>query len=325
MAEYRNYYDVLGVSRSASDKEIKQAYRKLARQYHPDMNPDDKVAARKFREINEAYEVLKDEDKRQQYDRLGSQYQQWQQMGGQGNVPWEDLMRQAGFAGGGPGGGPNIRYEYGSPGGATGGGGMFSDFFDMLFGFGGGGVGTQTRTRTRPVQTKAPIQGRHLEHAITISLEEAYHGSTRVIERGGKRLNVSVPPGVRSGQRIRLSGQGEGGYAGGPAGDLYLIVQVRDHPQYKREGDNLHRDVWIDLYTAVLGGEVSVPTLAGEVRLRVPPGTQTGQRFRLSGKGMPRMGKKDDYGDLYVRAMIRVPEQLTDEERQLFERLQGMR
>ncbi len=308
MAEYKDYYQILGVNRNASDKEIKKAYRKLARQYHPDVNPGDKRAEERFKEINEAYEVLGDTDKRAQYDRLGRQYQEWQRMGGQGSVPWEDVMRQAGFG--------NVRYEtYGEGGG-------FSDFFDMLFG-GLGGFGGTSRSRSRP--PKPPIKGMDVEHEVTVTLEEAYRGTTRVVNRGNRQLSVRIPPGARTGTRIRLAGRGQNGYAGGQPGDLYLVVRVQDHPLYQRKGDDLYRTIELDVYQAVLGGEVRVPTLAGDVRLKIPPGTQSGQRFRLAGRGMPRLRQPGQYGDMFVTVQIQVPQNLSKEERQLFEKLAKMR
>ncbi len=311
MADYKDYYQVLGVDRSASDKELKKAYRKLARQYHPDVNPGDKGAEERFKSINEAYEVLSDADKRAQYDRLGRQYQEWQRMGGQGSVPWDDLMHQAGFNGG---------FSYDQYGGPTGG---FSDFFDMLFGGLGGFGGSSGRNRTR-ASTKAPIQGRDVEREVTITLAEAYQGTDRIINRGGKQLTVHIPPGARTGTRVRVSGKGENGYAGGQPGDLYLSVKVSDHPQYERQDDDLIREVEVDVYTAVLGGEMRVPTMAGDVRLKIPPGTQSGQKFRLAGRGMPQL-RSDSHGDMYVIVQIQVPKDLSSEERQLYEKLASMR
>ncbi len=313
MAEYKDYYRILGVNRDADGKEIKKAYRKLARQHHPDVNPGDKKAEERFKEINEAYEVLSDPEKRARYDQLGSQYQQWQRTGGQGNIPWEDLLRQAGF---GPMGGVEYR-EY--PGGAGVGG--FSDFFEMMF----GGLGGTTSRRGEPRVRQAPRNGRDIDFEVTITLEEAFHGVTRVLDRAGQKLSVRIPPGAKTGTRIRLGGKGEEGYAGGQPGDLFLVVKVQDDPNYERRGDDLYRDIYIDLYTAVLGGEVRVPTLGGDVRLRIPPGTSSGKTFRLAGRGMPILRSPNRYGDLYARVLVRVPERLTDEERALFERLAGLR
>jgi curved DNA-binding protein len=305
---YKDYYDVLGVSRSASEKDIKKAYRKLARQFHPDVNPGDKKAEDRFKEINEAYEVLGDSEKRARYDQLGSQYQQWQHMGGQGSVPWEDLLRQAGM-----GNAQGARVEY--AGDMSGGG--FSDFFDMLF----GGARPRQQTRSR----RAPIKGRDLEHEVGISLAEAYGGTERRLNIDGKRITVKIPAGARTGTRVRLSGKGDQGYAGGQPGDLYLMVSVMDDPRYERKEDDLYGQVPVDIYTAVLGGEVTVPTLDGSVRLKIPAGTQSGQKFRLAGKGMPHLRQPQQHGDLYVTVMIQVPEKLTDEELKLFQKLADLR
>ncbi len=305
MTGYKDYYSVLGVSRDATQKDIKRAYRKLARQYHPDVNPGDKKAEERFKEINEAYEVLGDDEKRRQYDQLGAQYQQWQQMGGQGSVPWEDLMRQAGGGG--------VHYEFDNT----------DSFFDILNSFFGGGLGG--RTGQPRARQSAAMKGRDIEQEISITLEEAYHGTRRDFNRNGRRLSVNIPPGARTGTRVRVSGKGESGHSGGSPGDLYLVVNVQEHPTFKRDGDDLLVEMPVDLYTAVLGGEVEVPTLSGKVRLRVPPGTQSGQKFRLAGRGMPRLGNSREHGDLYVRILVQVPRSLTPEEQKLFEKLAAMR
>ncbi|MBN2470098.1 MAG: J domain-containing protein, partial [Anaerolineae bacterium] len=255
MTNYKDYYNVLGVGRSADQKEIKRAYRKLARQYHPDVNPGDKAAEDRFKNINEAYEVLGDEEKRKQYDRLGSQYQQWQQTGGQGSVPWEDLFRQAG-------GQQNVQYDFNGA----------DSFADILNAFFSGGMGGMRGGRQKPRQA-AGMRGRDIEQEVRISLQEAYHGTRRDFNRNGRRLSVAIPAGAKTGSRVRVASKGESGYNGGPPGDLYLVVTVADDPTYERSGDDLTREWPLDLYTAVLGGEVEVPTLAGNVRLKVPPGT----------------------------------------------------
>jgi len=306
--EYLDYYAILGVDRNASDKDIRKAYRRLARQYHPDVNPGDKQAEEKFKEINEAYQVLSDPEKRQKYDQLGSSYQQWQRTGGQpGGFDWSS------WTSGQPGG---FRVEYMDADA----GDLFSEFFRSIFGEGMG----QTRPERRRA-SKAEIRGQDLEATAQISLEDAYHGTTRTVQIGQRKIDFKIPPGAQTGTRIRLKGQGERGYAGGQPGDLYVIVEVLDHAVFRREGDNLHMDLKVPLYTAVLGGSIQVPTLDGEVTLRIQPGTQSGQSVRLKGKGMPRLRQPNTHGDLYVRVLIQVPTKLSDHEKALFEELRALR
>ncbi len=307
--EYPDYYRVLGVDRNASLKDIRKAYRRLARQYHPDVNPGDKQAEEKFKQINEAYEVLSDEEKRRKYDQLGQSYQQWQRMGGRpGGFDWSSWMS------GQPGG---FRVEFvdteESPGD------LFSEFFRSIF----GGMGTP-HTSTRRASRQA-IRGQDLEVVTHISLEDAYRGTERVVLVGGRQLTVKIPPGARDGTRVRLRGKGEPGYAGGQPGDLDVIVKVTEHPTFKREGDDLYLDLKVPLYTAVLGGTMQVPTLGGTVSLNIKPGTQSGQTIRLRGKGMPKLRQPGEYGDLFARVLIQVPTDLSSEERTLFERLRALR
>ncbi len=304
--EYQDYYKILGVDRNASDKDIRKAYRRLARQYHPDVNPGDAASEEKFKQINEAYQVLSDSEKRAKYDQIGQSYQQWQRMGGQpGGFNWSDWM------GGQPGGG--FRVEYADLNGDD----PFSDFFRNIFGGMGGG-----RTTTYQRQQ---MKGQDLEVTAQVSLEEAYHGTQRTVQIGGRRLDVSIPAGARDGMRIRLRGQGEPGYAGGQPGDLYVIVEVLPHPTYRREGADLHLDLKVPLFTAVLGGTVSVPTLSGNVSLRIQPETQSGQTIRLRGKGLPQVRQKNAYGDLFAHVLVQVPTELNDRERALFEELRALR
>ena len=317
--EYPDYYAILGVDRNASASEIKKAYRKLARKYHPDVNPGNKEAEDKFKAINEAYEVLSDEEKRRKYDMLGQQYQQWQRMGGQpGGFDWAEWA-----SGGAPGGG--VHYEFV---GGTGADDAFSDFFRMIFGgmgmdgfpgMGGARAGRRSYARQRPAR------GRDLEVDTHISLEEAYHGTTRTIQVGQKRLQVKIPRGAHTGTRVRLRGKGQQGFAGGTAGDLYVNVTVDEHPLFRREGDDLHLELKVPLYAAVLGGEVRVPTLDKPVTLRINPGTQSGRIIRLRGKGMPKLHQQESYGDLYAHVLVQVPTHLSKEERQLFEQLRALR
>jgi curved DNA-binding protein len=307
--EYKDYYKTLGLERSASEKEIKQAFRRLARQCHPDVNPGDKHAEERFKEINEAYEVLADPEKRRRYDQLGSDWQQWQQGGGRpGDFDWSRWTSGRGGAG------PEVRYASAEDlEELFGGGSAFSDFFSEVFG--GGGA---TRAGFRPQARRHPSQSQ--EHPAEISLQEAYHGATRLVQVGNQRLEVSIPAGARTGTRIRCSGVGRG--AGSTqTGDLVLKVVVAQDPRFERKGDDLYTTVPVDLYTLVLGGEVRVPTMEGEVVLSIPAETQNGRGFRLQGRGMPRLEKPGERGNLYARVEARLPAHLTPRQRELFEEL----
>jgi len=314
--EYKDYYKILGVNKDASEKEIKKAFRRLARQYHPDVNPDDAQAEERFKEINEAHEVLSDPEKRSKYDQLGADWQRWQQRGGRpGDFDWGQ------WTAGRPG--ERVHVRYGTPEDLQdlfGGGSPFSDFFSQIFGGMGGGPttgGFQYEMR--------PQRGRDYEQPVEITLQEAYRGTARILQMDGQRLEVQIPAGARTGTRVRMSGQGASGVAGAPAGDLYLRVTVLPDPRFERKGDDLHTTVVADLYTLVLGGEIRVPTLTGEVALTVPSGTQNGRTFRLRGKGMPRLRQPDQHGDLYAKVEVRLPTGLTQEQRDLFEQLRGLK
>ncbi len=304
--EYKDYYKILGVERKADEKAIKRAFRKLAVQYHPDKNPGDSRAEERFKEINEAYEVLGDPAKRARYDQLGSSYQAWQRTGGApGGFDWSQ------WTSGAPGG---MRVEVGDLESILGAG--FSDFFTSIFGGMGGahppGAGGQAAPR-----------GRDIEHSLRISLSEAYHGTRRTLARDGKQLEVTIPPGARTGTRVRLSGQGSRGRS--QSGDLYLVVDVEPDARFERQGDDLHVEVQTDMYTALLGGEVKVPTPAGDVTLTVPGGSQPGQTFRLKGRGMPQLRAPSARGDLFARLRVTIPTQLTAEEKDLLLRLSKLR
>jgi curved DNA-binding protein len=279
------------------------------------VNPNDAKAEEKFKEINEAHEVLSDPEKRSKYDQLGADWQRWQQTGGRpGDFNWGQYTT-------GPGG-ERVHVRYASPEDLEdlfGGGSPFSDFFTSIFGDMGGGRGGRSggfeyRPRPRP--------GQDFEHPVEISLAEAYHGTSRTLEKeGGRRLEVKIPAGAKTGTRVRMRGEGSSGVGGGQAGDLYLGVEVKPDPRFERKEDDLYVTVPVDLYTAVLGGEVRVPTLAGDVNLKIPAGSQNGQTIRLRGKGMPRLGKVGEFGDLYARLDVRLPTRLSPKQRELFEQL----
>lgn len=327
----KDYYKTLGVDKNASQDEIKKAYRKLARQYHPDANQGDKAAEDRFKEVNEAYEVLSDPQKREKYNQFGAEWEQYERMGGQpGGFNWSQWASQ-------PGGGTYTRrvspeeFESMFGGGRTGGAGSgFSDFFEMLFGrgggfsssFGGGYDDASPRAGTR--QRQRVQAGRDMEQPVEITLEEAFHGTHRTLRYdSGRTIDAHIPPGVRTGSRVRLRGQGEPG-AGGPAGDLYLNITVQPHTTFERDGDDLRRSVPVDLFTALLGGSVPVHSIDKTVNLTIPPGTQNGRVFRLSGLGMPRTRNRDQRGDLYATVDVRLPEQLNDDEKRLLEQLRDL-
>lgn len=314
--QYKDYYQVLGVGKTAKQDEIKKAYRKLARQYHPDVNPNDPNAEEKFKDINEAYQVLSDEEKRKKYDQFGSQWKQYQQTGGRAeDFDWSQWTSQ-----GQPGG---TQYRSVSPeefeqmfGGSFGG---FSDFFETLFG--GMGGARSTRQTSRRANPQAMRRGQDIEHPVDITLEEAFYGTTRLLSfEGGRRIEAKIPSGVKSGSKIRLSGQGAGGAPG--AGDLYLKINVLPHTKFERDGDHLRINQPVDLFTALLGGETRVQTVDKEVNLTVPPGTDSGMTFRLKGLGMPKLNKPNQRGDLYVTVQIQVPKDLTTEQKNQFKELQ---
>jgi len=299
--EYKDYYKVLGVDRTASGDEIKRIYRKLALKYHPDKNPEDNQAEERFKEINEAYEVLGDSTKRAKYDQLGSSYRAWERTSGQpGSFDWDE------WRSGGQGGG--VRVDVGDIGDVF---GDFSDFFSAMF----GGMGTQQQG----YRSQGRRSGRDLKQSVTITLGEADTGTTRVLTINGKKIEVTIPPGARTGTKVRVSGHGEAGAQ--KSGDLFLAINVDPDSRFKRKKDDLYTKVAADLYTAVLGGEVEVPTLSGNVVLTIPSGSQPNQSFRLNGRGLPNLRNKNKRGDLYVRLDITLPRDLNPRERELFDEL----
>jgi len=320
--DVRDYYQTLGVARTATPAEIKKAFRKLARENHPDKKPGDKVAEQRFKDVNEANEVLSDPDKRTKYDRFGKDWEAYERAakagagagrGGGAGDPFGPGGPFAGYAGFGGGGG-NVRYEFRTSGpggaGAAGGGAGFSDFFEMLFGGGsfagasGAGAPRGAAGSDGARRVLAPV-----EATAEITLEEAFHGASRIVDVNGRRLEVAIPRGVDSGSRVRLTGKGPDGR------DLVVVIRLQPHGVFTRRGADLEREVPVTLREALLGGEVSVRTLKGRVLLTLPMGTQAGKSFRLTGQGMPRL-KAGDPGDLYVRIRVVLPAHLTDEARE---------
>lgn len=300
----KDYYDILGVDRNASQDEIKKAYRKLVKKYHPDHNPDEPEAEKKFKEISEAFEVLGDEEKRKQYDRYGHNWQE-------GSFAGAERDPRAGGAG-------SYRWSRSFGGGSMEdifGDGEFSDIFESFFGGGAFRGGRRSR--------KGAFKGRDLQSELEITLEEAYRGGERVVDVGGQRLRIPIKAGTEDGQRIRIKGKGEKGMDGARAGDLYIEFKIAEDPRFRREGADLHTDADVDVSTAVLGGKVSVQTLEGKIGVRIPAGTDSGRSFRVKGKGMPKKNRKGN-GDLYVHIRIVTPKKPSKEEKELYQRLKAL-
>ena len=302
--DYKDYYEILGVAPNAEKKIIQQTYRQLARKYHPDLNPGNKEAEEKFKTINEAYQVLSDVEQRKKYDELRAQYLQWQQTGSrQQDFDWQNWSAH-------PGTGARVQYAdpedledlFGSES-------PYSDFFTNIFGQArrsgkGSGRGTPP----------SPRRGRDVEYEVDLTLEEAFHGAERLLEIDRHRIKAGIPPGVRTGSRVRLAGQGEPGQNSGPSGDLYLIIKVIPNDTFERDGDDLHFDVPVDIFTAIAGGEIRIPTLERPLTLTIPPRTNANRTFRLRGKGMPHQGDPDKRGNLFAKVRLVLPEALTDQE-----------
>jgi len=294
--DYKDYYKILGVDRKASEDDIRKAYRDLAKKHHPDRNPNDKQAEERFKDINEAYQVLSDSQKRSVYDRVGSDYSNWQQRGAPGNFNWEDYI---GRYPGGTGGTRQVNYEDLEEmfGGAGGGG--FSDFFRTIFGF-----REEQANRSRPQMVQQQLE---------ISMEEAYRGATRILQNNGKQKQVRIPAGVKTGSKGRVAGAGPNGT------DLYLIISVTEDNRFERQGNDLHTTATVSVFTAILGGEAEVETMDGKIKLNVPAGTQPEQVFRLAGRGMPQVKNANEKGDLYVRLKVQIPKYLSAKQRELLD------
>jgi curved DNA-binding protein len=294
--EYKDYYKILGVERKAGADEIRSAYRKLAMKYHPDKNPGDKKAEEKFKEINEAYQVLSDDQKRAHYDRLGSAYTNYRSTGGRPNdFRWDDWFQQ----GVGQRGGADDMF------GGSGGVGGFSDFFRMIF-----GEAMRSQGRNNPFAYDSP----GYEQEVGITFQEAYDGTARQLQQAnGRKVTVRIPPGVRTGSRVRVAGAGPDG------SDLYLLIQVGEDDRFERDGGNLTTTSNVDVFTLILGGDAEVETPTGKVKLGIPPGTQPEQVFRLAGRGMPSVKDSKAKGDLYVKLKVQIPKYLSEKQRALIE------
>ncbi|TDH24220.1 J domain-containing protein [Segetibacter sp. 3557_3] len=291
--EFVDYYKILGLNKDAKDEDIKKAYRKLARKHHPDLNPNDKEAHKKFQQINEANEVLSDPEKRKKYDKYGKDWEHADQ-----------FERAAGSRSRNQG---NANYEYSGDFGEE----DFSEFFSSMFGGGGG----------RRSSGNVKFRGQDFNAELHIDLEGAYTTHQQTISVNGKNLRITVPAGIENGQKLKLSGHGGPGVNGGPNGDLFITFVIADHPSLKRVGNDLYTTVDIDLYTAVLGGEVTIDTLGGKVKIKVPPETQNGTKIKLKGKGFPLYKKEGEFGDLYITYAIKIPTKLTPREKELFTEL----
>lgn len=294
--EYKDYYKILGVDRKAGADEIRSAYRKLAMKYHPDKNPGDKKAEEKFKEINEAYQVLSDEQKRAHYDRLGSAYSNFRTTGGRpGDFQWEEWFQPQGA---GQRGGVDDFF------GGSGGVGGFSDFFRTIF-----GEAMRSQGRGNPFAQETP----GYEQEAQISFREAYEGATRLLQTNGRKLTVRIPPGVKTGSRVRVAGAGPDGT------DLYLVIRVEEDMRFERDGSDLTTTSPVSVFTLILGGDADVETPTGKVKLSIPAGTQPDQIFRLAGRGMPHLKDPKTKGDLYVKLKVQVPKYLTSKQRELIE------
>jgi curved DNA-binding protein len=287
--EFIDYYKILGVDKNASDEDIKKAYRKLARKLHPDLNPNDKEANKKFQQVNEANEVLSDPQKRKKYDQYGKDWQHADQF-----EQARKSQQQSTYTGG-------QNYDDGS----------FSSFFESLFG------GATGASRGR----QAKFRGQDYNAELQLNLIDALHTHQQTLTVNGKNIRITIPAGIENGQIIKLKGYGAPGQNGGPAGDLYITFSIVPHPNFKRLGNDLHTTTTLDLYTAVLGGEITIDTLSGKIKLKVASGTQPGAKTRLKGKGFPVYKKEGEFGDLYVVYQIKIPANLTEQQKKLFSEL----
>ncbi|MDG5767985.1 J domain-containing protein [Balneolales bacterium ANBcel1] len=330
---YKDYYKTLGVGKQASKDEIKKAYRKLARKHHPDVNPDDKGAAKKFNEISEAYEVLGNDENRKLYDQLGADWKHYKRAGEQGGgqsggFNWQQWARDQGAGRAG-------RQHRSQTGGDFFSGGDFSEFFEQVFG-GGFGRSQQQQRRTRPGADfrdtayqwgadTATRKGKDVNAELEISLEEAYKGVEKSVRVNKRPMKIKVPKGIPEGRKLKLRGKGLPGTNGGEAGDLYIRIKIKPHDVFTREGDDLYTTIDVGLYQLLLGGVVTVPTMTGNVKIKVPPESQPGKVMRIAGYGMPVLQSEEKKGHLYATLQVKLPEKLTGKEKKLFRELADIR
>jgi curved DNA-binding protein len=325
---YKDYYSALGVKKNASKEEIKKAYRKLARKHHPDVNPDDDTAAKKFKEISEAYEVLGNEENRKLYDQLGSDWKRYKQGGGQSaDFNWQEWARSQGAR--------SRQHAYSQTTEDFFGGGDFSDFFEQIFG-GGFNMGQQGQRRTRAGadfydqpfgRQSRPVtqRGKDIHAELEITLEEAFKGTEKSVRVNKNQMKVKIPKGIHHGRRLKLKGRGNPGSQGGEPGDLYIRINIRPHEMFTREEENLNAAVNVGLYQMLLGGVIQVPTMTGKVKIKVPPESQPGKVMRLAGYGMPVFQSENRKGDLFVTLQVSLPDKLSDKEKKLFRDLAAIR
>ncbi|WP_026463386.1 J domain-containing protein [Adhaeribacter aquaticus] len=308
--EYKDYYKVLEVDKTASKEEIKKQYKKLARKYHPDVNPGNKVAEEKFKALNEAHEVLGDDEKRKKYDALGADWKRYEQTGAGGGFNWGQYAQGTSGAGGYQTHSSNFDDS------------DFSDFFSSFFGEMGGAAAGSRGGRRR---NSSSFKGQDLRADITLPLEEAFTGGKKTITVNGKNLRITIKPGVEDGQTIRLKGNGGPGMNGGENGDLYLTFRIPPHPRYTRQGHDVYVEALVPVYKAALGGDTIVETLNGQVKIKLKPGSQNGTTLRLKGKGFPVYNQEGNFGDLYIKLNLQLPQNLTDQEKNLFQQLAALR
>jgi curved DNA-binding protein len=314
--DFKDYYKILNVDKNSSQDEIKKAYRKLAQKYHPDKNKGDKTAENKFKDISEAYQVLGDAEKRKKYDTLGSSWNNYSQSGGRpDDFNWQDWFSSQST------GSRKKRESYKTAGDAFGSGGL-SDFFERIF---GGGYSQRSGFANQEGFSYPPTHGKDFETDVELTLEEAFHGTSRIIQLNGSKIEVKFKPGINEGQILKIPKKGNSGKFGGETGDLLIKVKVSPHKSVERKGNDLYVEIPVDLYKAVLGGTMKISSFSGKLDINIPPETQPGETIKIAGEGMPVYGKPEQRGDLYLKIQVRIPQGLSTKEKELFEKLKKLR